>query len=338
MHDNLTQGLSRILRRLPHAVYDRAFGWVLMLLAVSSAFVSDIRAEEPIKPLPEEVEVNAEKLPLGRTLFYDPRLSKDNTLSCHTCHNLGAGGDDGRKIAIGIGGQSGLVNTPTVFNSAFNFKQFWDGRADTVEDQINVHVQSPVYLGSLWPEVVSKLYQHDSYPRRFKALYPDGITRRNITNALGEFVKSLTTPNSRFDRYLKGDDTALSIPEKRGYALFKSYGCLSCHQGVNVGGDRFRVLGVVNDYFKKRDNITAADLGRYNITGNTADRHAFKVPSLRMAALTEPYLHDGSAATLRDAVDAMFEFQLGSEAPDEDKAMIVLFIETLVGESPELSP
>lgn len=308
------------------------------VLAVCFAFVGAVGAEEPIKPIPEKVEVNAEKLPLGRALYYDPRLSKDNTLSCHTCHNLGAGGDDGRKIAIGVGGQSGLVNTPTVFNAAFNFRQFWDGRADTVEDQIDVHVQSPIYLGSLWPEVVSKLYQHDSYPRRFKALYPDGITRKNITNALGEFITSLTTPNSRFDRYLKGDDTALSTLEKRGYALFKSYGCVSCHQGVNVGGDRFRVFGVVNDYFEKRGNITDADLGRYHITGKAADRHSFKVPSLRMAARTEPYLHDGSAPTLRDAVDVMFEFQLENEASDEDKAVIVLFLETLVGESAELSP
>ena len=335
---DLTQWLSRTRRRLPHAVHDRVFGRVLAVLAVCFAFVVGVRAEEPIKPIPEEIEVNAEKLTLGRTLFYDPRLSKDNTVSCHSCHNLGSGGDDGREVSIGVEGKPGLINTPTVFNSGFNFKQFWDGRADTVEDQIDDHVQSPIYLGSLWPEVVSKLYEHESYPRRFKTLYPDGITRRNIKNALGEFVKSLTTPNSRFDQYLKGNDTALSTLEKRGYALFKSYSCVSCHQGANVGGNMFRVFGVVNDYFKKRGDITDADLGRYNITAKAADRHSFKVPSLRMAALTNPYLHDGSAATLRDAVDIMFEFQLGREAPDEDKEVIVLFIKTLVGESMELSP
>ncbi len=325
-------------RRLPHAVHNRVFGRVLALLAVCFAFVGGVRAEEPIKPIPEEIGVNAENLTLGRALFSDPRLSKDNTVSCYSCHNLGSGGDDGREISIGVGGQPGLINTPTVFNSAFNFKQFWDGRANTVEDQIDVHVQSPTELGSLWPEVVSKLYQHESYPRRFKALYSDGITRENIKNALGEFIKSLTTPNSRFDQHLKGNDTALSTLEKRGYALFKSYGCVSCHQGANVGGNMFRVLGVVNDYFKKRGDLTDADLGRYNITGQAADRHSFKVPSLRMAALTSPYLHDGSAATLRDAVDVMFEFQLGREAPDEDKEVIVLFIKTLVGESMELLP
>ncbi len=311
--------------------------WVVFA-AVSFAFVVGVRAEEPIKPLLEEIEVNTKKLMLGRMLFHDPRLSKNNTTSCHSCHNLGSGGDDGRETFIGIGGEPGDINTPTVFNSDFNFKQFWDGRANTVEDLINTHVQSPTYLGSSWPGIVSKLYQHESYPSRFKAIYPDGIHHKNIRNALGEFIRSLTTPNSRFDQYLEGDDTALSTLEKRGYALFKSYGCVSCHQGVNVGGSMFRVFGAVNDYFKNRGNITDADLGRYNVTRKAADRHVFKVPSLRMAALTQPYLHDGSATTLRDAVDVMFEFQLGREAPDEDKEEIVLFIKALLGESTDLSP
>ena len=164
--------------------------WVVCA-AVCFTFVVGVRAEEPIKPTPEEIEINAEKLMLGRMLFYDPRLSKDNTTSCHSCHKLGASGDDGREVFIGIGRRSGVINTPTVSNSDFNFKQFWEGRANTVEDLINTHVQSPTYLGSLWPEVVSKLYQHESYPSRFKALYPDGITRENIKNALGEFLKSL---------------------------------------------------------------------------------------------------------------------------------------------------
>ena len=131
-----------------------------------------------------------------------------------------------------------------------------------------------------------------------------------------EFMRSLITPNSRFDRWLKGDETALSASRSDAATRgSRSYGCVSCHQGANVGGNMFQVFGVINDYFKRRGNITEADLGRYNVTGNVADRHSFKVPSLRMAALTAPYLHDGSAATLRDAVDAMFEFQLGREAP-----------------------
>ena len=293
---------------------------------------------EPIKPIPEEVEVDPEKVALGRALFHDPRLSKDNTTACVSCHDLGSGGDDGRKVSIGVEGKPGTINSPTVFNAGLNFKQFWDGRADTLEQQIDGPVQSPVEMGSLWPEVVAKLYAHESYPGRFKALYPDGINRKNVKNALAEFMNSLTTPNSRFDQWLKGDDAALSTQEKYGYALFKHYGCVSCHQGANVGGNMFQVFGVLNEYFEKRGDITDADFGRYNVTGNSTDRHAFKVPSLRVAVLTAPYLHDGSAATLRDAVDAMFEYQLGREAPDEDKEAIVAFITALAGENRELSP
>ena len=291
---------------------------------------------EPIKPIPEENLLNGEKVALGRALFHDPRLSKDDSVACVSCHDLGSGGDDGRKVSLGVEGKTGPINAPTVFNVGFNFKQFWDGRAETLEEQIDGPVQSPVELGSLWPDVITKLHAHESYPQRFNALYPDGINRGNVKNALAEFMRSLTTPNSRFDRWLKGERDVLDAQEKRGYALFKHYGCISCHQGANVGGNMFQVFGVLNDYFTRRGQITDADYGRYNVTGNPADRHAFKVPSLRMAALTAPYLHDGTAATLRDAVDAMFEYQLGRSAPDEDKDAIVAFIETLAGENREL--
>ena len=295
-------------------------------------------AAEPIRPIPAETGVDPDKAALGRALFHEPLLSKDDTVSCASCHDLATGGDDGRAVSIGIEGKEGTINSPTVFNAGLNFAQFWDGRAKTVEDQIDGPIQSPIEMGSLWPEVISKLNGHEDYPRRFGALYPNGINRENIKDALGAFMRSLTTPNSRFDRWLGGDANALSAQERQGYELFKGYGCVSCHQGANVGGNMFQVFGVINEYFKRRGNITEADMGRYNVTGNAEDRHAFKVPSLRMAAHTAPYLHDGSAATLRDAVDAMFEFQLGREAPDADKEAIVAFIRTLAGESKELSP
>ena len=298
----------------------------------------NVYATEPIKPIPDAVDVDARKAALGRALFHDPRLSRDDTVSCASCHDLAAGGDDGRKVSVGIAGQPGLINSPTVFNTVLNFTQFWDGRANTLEQQVDDPVQSPLEMGSLWPEVVNKLYHDQRYPELFKAVYPDGINRENVKNAIAEYMRSLITPNSRFDRWLGGDEDALTEQEKHGYALFKHYGCVSCHQGANVGGNMFQVFGVHTEYFRKRGNISEADLGRYNVTGNPADRHAFKVPSLRMAVHTAPYLHDGSAATLRDAVDAMFEFQLGREAPDEDKEAIVAFIETLAGESRELSP
>ena len=293
-------------------------------------------AAEPIRPIVPAVGLVPEKVALGRLLFHEARLSKDDTVSCATCHDLAAGGDDGRRVSVGVDGAEGPINAPTVFNADLNFKQFWDGRADSLEDQVDGPVQSAVEMGSLWPDVVAKLYQDDAYPALFEAVYADGITRETVKDALAEFMRSLTTPDSRFDRWLAGDDSALDARELRGYELFKHYGCASCHQGAAVGGNMFQVFGVLNEYFKRRGNITEADMGRFNVTGNDADLHAFKVPSLRLAALTAPYLHDGSAATLRDAVDAMFEFQLGREAPDEDKDAIVAFVETLVGESEEL--
>ena len=311
----------------------------LALLAATVAVPGNrAGATEPINPIPDHVEVDPDKVALGRDLFHDPRLSKDGTVSCASCHDLSDGGDDGRRVSLGIEGKEGVINSPTVFNSGLNFRQFWDGRAATLEDQIDDPVQSPIEMGSLWADVVSTLYEDERYPGRFSAIYSDGISRKNVKNAIAEFMRSLLTPDSPFDRWLEGDDSALNPLEKHGYALFKSYGCVSCHQGANVGGNMFQVFGVINEYFKRRGNITDADMGRFNVTGNSADRHSFKVPSLRMAAHTAPYLHDGSAATLRDAVDAMFEFQLGREAPDEDKDAIVAFIRTLAGKPKEFSP
>ena len=329
---------SELGRGLPRASGVAAACSLILTLSIEVGLAAEPRTNEPIKPIPAEIEVDTAKAALGRRLFHDPRLSKDGTVSCASCHDLRSGGDDGRRISLGIEARKGVINSPTVFNAGFNFKQFWDGRATTLTAQIDGPIQTPFEMGSLWPEVVAKLYQDEEYPALFEDIYPDGIGRLSIRDAVAEFVKSLITPNSRFDQWLRGNDDALDEHEKHGYALFKSYGCVSCHQGANVGGNMFQVFGVLNDYFKKRGNITDADLGRYNVTGNVADRHSFKVPSLRMAAMTAPYLHDGSAATLRDAVDVMFEFQLGREAPDEDKEAIVAFIETLVGESEELSP
>ncbi|MYE84340.1 MAG: cytochrome B6 [Gammaproteobacteria bacterium] len=308
-----------------------AFACLYLALSVTADL------SEPIKPIPADVGTDPAKAALGRMLFHDIRLSKDNTISCASCHDLPTGGDDGKIVSLGVAEARGAINSPTVYNAAFNFKQFWDGRADTLHQQIDGPVQSAIEMASLWPDVLGKLYQDDQYPALFEALYSDGITRPNAKDAIAEFLRSLTTPNSPFDRWLTGEAAALTAHERQGYELFKFYGCVSCHQGANVGGNMFQVFGVINEYFKRRGNITEADMGRYNITGNEADIHAFKVPSLRMAAHTAPYLHDGSAATLRDAVDAMFEFQLGRDAPEEDKEAIVAFIKTLAGESEELA-
>lgn len=308
----------------------------LTALLSASPILAGKPLNEPIKPIPQTVDVDPKKVALGNKLFHDTRLSKDDTVSCASCHNLAQGGVDRNQVSTGIEGQKGPINAPTVFNTGFLFRLNWDGRAESLEDQVDGPIQDPKEMGSLWPDVVAKLYEDAEYPGLFNDAYGDGITRKNIKNAIAEFQRSLITPNSRFDKYLMGDDSAITELEKTGYANFKKYGCISCHQGAAVGGNMFQLFGVANSYFQKRGNITKADMGRFNVTGNVMDKHTFKVPSLRLAALTPPYLHDGNAPTLRAAVDIMFKFQLGREAPDEDKDAIVAFIKTLAGEHPEL--
>jgi cytochrome c peroxidase len=287
---------------------------------------------EPIKPIPRELKLDARKVALGKRLFHEPKLSKDNTISCASCHDLRKGGTDQRLRSLGIDGAEGAINSPTVFNSGFNFKQFWDGRAHSLEEQVDGPVQAAAEMGSKWEDVVSKLRASPDYVAAFKASYPDGIERANIKNAIAEFERSLYTPDARFDKYLRGDQAALTDDEKSGYEKFKSYGCSSCHQGVNVGGNMFGRLGAMADYFADRGNFTKADYGRFNVTGKEEDRYVFKVPSLRNVARTAPYFHDGSTERLETAVAVMGKYQLGQPLSPEDISQIVKFLKTLTGE------
>jgi cytochrome c peroxidase len=312
-----------------HAVLIVAVG---VCLALWPDHPVSAQADEPIKPIPIDVKLDAKKVALGELLFNDKRLSKDNTIACVNCHSLSLGGVDRQQVSTGIGGNKGRINAPTVFNSSFNFRQFWDGRANSLEEQTVGPVHDPKEMGSNWPEVVGKLSKDSTIFAHFKEIYADGVQTKNIQDAIAVFERSLTTPNSRFDKYLRGDKAALSPDELKGYQLFKSYGCVACHQGVNAGGNMFQVFGVMGDYFAKRGNVTEADYGRYNVTKNEADKHMFKVPSLRNVALTAPYFHDGSAKTLPEAVDVMFRYQLGRPAPQADKDLIVKFLGTLTGE------
>lgn len=287
---------------------------------------------EPIAPIPLGADLDPRKVALGRKLFHERLLSRDNTLSCASCHPLNQGGTDRLPRSVGLGGAQGHVSAPTVFNSGFNFVQFWDGRADSLESQADGPIQSAIEMGSTWEEIVAKLQRVPAYGPAFKEIYPDGIQPRNVRNAIAEFERTLITPNSRFDRYLRGDDAALSAEELAGYGKFKSYGCISCHQGVNVGANMFQKMGIIRDYFADRGNLTPADYGRFNVTRNDADKFVFKVPSLRNVAVTPPYFHDGSASTLEEAVTVMARYQLGRPLPPEDLAAIVLFLRTLTGE------
>lgn len=289
-------------------------------------------AEEPIKPLPFKLTLDGRKVELGRALFNDKRLSKDDSLSCASCHDMAKGGADGRPTALGIGGRVGPINTPTVLNSSFNFRQFWNGRAATLEEQAAGPVHNPGEMGSNWTEVLAKLGQDQALVGKFAGVYKDGLRPANIQDAIATFERSLVTP-SRFDRFLLGEQKAINENEAKGYQLFKSYGCAACHQGVNVGGNMYQQFGVMDEYFKLRGKpVTEADLGRYAVTKLESDRHVFKVPSLRNIELTAPYFHDGSVGTLEEAVDVMFRFQLGRTAPASDKGLIVQFLKTLTGE------
>lgn len=290
------------------------------------------KSHEPIKPIPLEVKLDARKVALGRLLFNDPRLSHDNTVSCASCHDLRQGGSDHRKRPIGIGKAEGNINTPSVFNSGANFKQFWDGRAATLEEQIDGPIQEPKEMGSSWSELLKKLSVAPEYVAQFEAIYPRGIQRESVCNAIAEFERSLTTPNCRFDQFLRGNVNALTADEKEGYTRFKSHGCTSCHQGVNVGGNMFETMGTMADYFANRGRLTSSDYGRFNVTKKEEDRFRFKVPSLRNVALSAPYFHDGSAETLEQAVATMGLYQLGEELPPDDVAKIVQFLRTLTGE------
>ncbi len=269
---------------------------------------------------------------LGRQLFNEKRLSINNTLSCATCHQLDKGGADDKPLSLGLHGVSVAVNTPTVLNAALNFRQFWNGRAESLQAQAADVLQNPIEMGNTWPNIIDTLVKDPAYRAAFRGAYIDGVTAANVQDALSTYERTLLTPNSRFDQYLNGNTDILTLDEKYGYQRFKDYGCIACHQGVNIGGNMYQKFGVMGDYFKARGNPTQADLGRYLATGAEEDRYVFKVPSLRNVALTAPYFHDASAKTLDEAVTVMFTYQLGRIPSDEDKRLIILFLKTLTGE------
>lgn len=284
------------------------------------------------RPLPHQIRNDPNKVVLGEALFHDVRLSGDDTVSCASCHSLKTGGVDNRYRSVGVAGGIGGVNAPTVFNSGLNMVQFWDGRAPTLEDQVEGPVNHPKEMASNWKLIVTKLAQDAHYSQQFETIYPDGLTVENIKDAIASFERSLLTPNSRFDQFLRGDAAALTATEKTGYQLFQSYGCSSCHQGVNLGGNMYEKMGLTGDYFADRGNLTEADNGRYNLNKDPHSMHEFRVPSLRNIALTAPYFHDGYADTLEQAVAIMAKYQLGRPMPAEDVKNIVAFLHTLTGQ------
>ena len=314
--------------KLPTVLWSVAIGQFILMI-----FIKLTVAGEPIVPLPELEPLDQQKVELGRRLFNEPRLSGDGTVSCATCHDLPAGGDDGRKVSVGISGNLGDFNAPSVFNAAYNVSQFWNGRAATLEAQIDGPIHSEVEMGSTWPKIITILSSTADYVEMFDRAYNGKINATNIRNAIATYERSLVTPDAPFDLYLKGDKDAISAAAKAGYERFKEFGCAGCHQGMNVGGNMYQRLGVMDpdlNWYHGQDE-DAHHLGRFSVTGRERDRHVFKVPSLRNVAVTAPYFHDGSVATLASAVEIMARLQLGRELSKDETSSIVAFLDTLTG-------
>jgi cytochrome c peroxidase len=293
------------------------------------------RESEPIRTIRPPSGLDARRVALGRRLFSDRRLSSDGGVSCASCHDLARAGVDGRRVAVGVRGAQGLINTPTVWNADLNARMFWDGRADSLEDQIDGPIHSAREMASSWPHVLAALAGDPGYVSGFARAYPDGLNTRNVKDAIASFERTLVTTDSPFDRYLGGAADALSADELAGYALFKSYGCVSCHQGRNAGGNLFEPLGLFGDYFADRGGpVTEGDLGRYNVTRRPEDRFKFRVPPLRLVAETAPYFHDGQVATLGQAIQLMGKYQLGQDIPAADVERIARFLAALAGRRP----
>jgi cytochrome c peroxidase len=298
--------------------------------AVSQELVMT-RTGEPIAPIPTAASLDPAKVRLGERLFGDVRLSQDNKVACASCHRLDRGGADGRVRSIGTDGQPLDFNTPTVFNAALSFRLNWRGNFRTLEEQAEAVLLDPRVMDTNWPALIAKLRADQTYRDQFGSAYGQPPARPLVLDALAAFERSLVTPRAPFDRYLRGERDAIGPDERRGYELFKSHGCVACHQGVNVGGNLFQRFGIFDDPVDIGPP-TRADLGRFALTGRAEDRSVFRVPSLRNVAVTAPYFHDGRAATLEQAVAEMARTQLGRVLAPQEIELIVRFLQALTGE------
>lgn len=298
----------------------------LVAFNISNAQTS-INQDRMITPLPTSIPYDKEKAMLGKQLYMDTSLSKDGKVSCNTCHDLKRYGVDNEIFSIGADGVlDEPFNSPTTFNSVFNFVQFWDGKAKNLADQAKNPFINPKEMALKdEAEVVKRVEANAKYKASFDKIYGE-ITMQNITDAIAEFEKTLITPNAPFDRYLNGDENAISSQAKRGWEAFKSNGCVACHQGQNIGGTMYQKIGIFEPYPNQEN------LGRYEITKIESDKMVFKVPSLRNVAKTAPYYHDGSIPTLDVCVQFMAYYQLGRFLDQQTVDDIVAFLESLTGE------
>lgn len=322
-----------------------AFALLAVLVASSRAQSSDTEllevARATFKPVPAgvpELKGNAAtpaRVDLGKMLFFEPRLSKSGVISCFTCHNLAMGGDDNLPISIGHSWQRGPRNSPTVLNAVFNAAQFWDGRAKDLRTQARSPIQASVEMASEPETVVATLESIPEYMRRFRAAFPDEeqpVSFDNVALALEAYEATLTTPDSRFDQLLRGEEARFTERETKGLRLFIGKGCASCHNGMNLGGQAYFPFGVV-----KTPDARArppGDRGRYEVTKTETDDYVFRAAPLRNVALTAPYFHSGGVWSLREAVAIMGSSQLGAALNEAEIDAITAFLETLTGRQP----
>ncbi len=321
-------------------------GSVAAMLMVSSASAFEALPKEV--PVPADNPITAEKVALGKQLYFDPRLSVDGTVSCNSCHNVMSSGTDNRATSVGVNGQRGGRSAPTVWNAAFLTAQFWDGRAATLEDQSKGPPLNPIEMGMPSAEaVVERLNAIPGYVEQFNAVFggKNAVSYDNMAKAIATFERTLITRNSPFDRYVQGDEKALSDQAKRGMKAFEKASCNACHSGANFAGPTSLPMG--EGFYQKFPMIPGSkydvqyklseDKGRFEATHDEADKHMWRVPSLRNVALTAPYFHNGAVETLDEAVRVMAKTQLNIEMSDQDVADIVAFLESLTGEFPVIT-
>lgn len=321
------------MQQLRHCSYA-----ILLILAalhvvtgIKQASASPIGGEESLKPLPQSIEYNRDKAKLGKRLFFDTRLSSDGSISCASCHIPEHGGAEPRVVSTGVHGHKGAMNAPSVYNAYFNFRQFWNGRADNLQKQAAGPLSNPIEMNFSEQELERYINADKSYAQSFLKIYGvEHATATEVTDAIAEFEKALITPNALFDRYLRGE-VELEPDQAEGYRLFKSLGCITCHNGINIGGNSYQYLGAVNPV---PHNDGSGDL--YSRTGNEFDKNRFKVPSLRNIALTAPYLHDGSQPALRDVLKIMAYHNISFRLTEQEIDYLIAFLNTLTGETPEI--
>ncbi len=301
--------------------------WRLVLL--TTIFIGILGAKSLIEPIPKTPLIDQKKALLGKMLFFDPKLSKDGTVACASCHNTLSGADR-KALSIGVFGKKGSANAPSVFNSRFNFRQMWNGRAKDLKEQVRLPITNPIEMDMDIPKIERYLRSDPRYASLFEKIYHRKANFEDMSDAIAEFEKALITPDSRFDRYLRGEIT-LSPKEMRGWRLFKSLGCITCHNGINIGGNSFQKLGLINPYPRKKGSPD-----RYALTRSKIDKNIYKVPSLRNVALSAPYFHDGSIATLKEAIEKMAHYNLGLSLSDEQTESLLAFLKSLTGKCPAI--